>query len=748
MQIRARSAVAGLSLALASLAPALPAAAQVQQAANTSQPVSPGRLSVQRIFGSGDFRTASLPAVKWMKDGRRFTFVSAAAGGTTDLTAEDARTGTRTLLVEGARLVPAGGAQPIGIEGYQWSADERKLLIYSNSQQVWRENTKGLYYVLDVASGRLTPVSSAKGWQQFAKFSPDGTKVGFVRDNDLWVADLATGRETRLTNDGSETVTNGTFDWVYEEELDLRDGWRWSPDGQRIAFWRLDDAPVGIFNLVTDTSGVYNTVTRLRYPKPGTPNPLVKVGVVPVTGGATTWIDTGNDREAYLARMEWAASPTEIVVQRLNRHQNRLDVLLADARTGTTRPLFTDADSAWVEVDDDMTFVHGGRQMLWSSERDGYNHLYLYNRDGSLAKQLTKGAWDVTAVYGVDEAAGYVYFAATERGPRERQLYRVKLDGSGFQRLSAEPGTHRMELSPGSPFYLDVFSQAGVAPTTTLHATDGAAVRTLVDNARANATLAALDVKKPEWFSFRTPDGVELNGSMMKPANFDPAKKYPVLIYVYGGPGSQQVTDAWGGTRYLYHQMLAQHGYIVVSVDNRGTGGRGAAFKHAVYLNLGRTETADQIAAANYLATLPYVDGSRLGIWGWSYGGYMTSLTMMRPGSPFKAGIAVAPVTDWDLYDSIYTERYMRTPLENPRGYADNAPAVLAPSLKGDLLVIHGTGDDNVHFQNSLKLANALEMSGKQFQLMAYPSRNHSISGGGTSMHLYTLMSNWIETHL
>jgi dipeptidyl-peptidase 4 len=734
MQLRTRPALAGLAaLALLSSLPA-PAAAQQQQ------------LTPERMFGA-EFRLQGLPEAHWMNDGQRYSFVQYVADGVTDLVAADARSGQSTVLVEGRSLVPQGRTAPIEIEGYEWSADERKLLIYTESQPVWRQNTKGKYYVLDLASKRLTPVSTAEGWQQFAKFSPDASKVGFVRDNDLWVADLATGRETRLTSDGSETIINGTFDWVYEEELGVQDGWRWSPDGARIAFWRIDQGAVRAFTWIADTDSAYSRPVTLRYPKAGDANPTAKVGVYDLASGRTTWVDTGDDQSVYLARVEWwGDSPTELMVQRLNRHQNRLDVMMADARTGEARVVFTDTDPAWVEVDDDLTFIGGGRQFLWSSEKDGWNHLYLVNRDGSVARQLTRGSWDVVSVYGVD-SGGLVWFTSTEEGPEERQLYSVSLSGGEPRQVTREAGTHAITLSPATPYYLDSYSRAGVPPVISLHRKDGTLVRTLVDNARARASLQALGVNLPEFTTIPAADGTPLAAWIIRPPAFDPNRKYPVLMYVYGGPGSQTVLDSWGGSRYLWHQLLAQRGYVVVSVDNRGTGGRGSAFRKSVYLTLGEREAADQVAAAQWLARQPYVDATRLGIWGWSYGGYMAALTMMTPGSPFKAGIAVAPVADWGLYDSIYTERFMRTPQENPGGYAKGSPVRQAANLRGELLVVHGTGDDNVHFQNSVQLADALQAAGKQFDFMLYPNRNHSIAGG-RSVHLYTLMTRWITENL
>jgi dipeptidyl-peptidase-4 len=719
-------------------------AAVLAAAPAPAQQTPPSQLTVQRMFG-GDFRLEGLPAIQWMTDGQRYTFV----GDDGDLMVEDAASGRREVMVPAGALVPQGAQQPIDIEDYQWSADERKLLIYTNSQRVWRENTRGKYYVWDLDRRALTPVSSQNGWQMFAKFSPDGSKAGFVRDNDLYVTDLATGRETRLTHDGGEQIINGTFDWVYEEELGLQDGWRWSPDGERIAFWRIDQSPVRTFYLIQETDSLYSQPLAIRYPKAGTPNPLARIGVVELAGGRTTWMDTGTDTEALLARMDWAASSGEVVIQRTNRIQNRIDVLLADAGTGRSRTVLAEADSAWVDVTDDFHWLNDGRQFLWSSERDGWNHLYLYNRDGTLVRQLTRGPWEVTRVMGVDERGGWVYFGATEEGPAERHVYRVRLNGrGGMEQLSREAGTHAAAISPAGTYYLDVYSTITTPAVTRLHRADGTPVRTLVENARVRGVIGNLAVQAPEFITIPAADGTPLNAWIIRPADFDPARKYPVLMYVYGGPGSQTVLNSWGGARYLWHQMIAQRGYIVVSVDNRGTGSRGRDFKKSVYLRLGEYEAEDQIAAARWLARQPYVDAERIGIWGWSYGGYTTAMALTRPDAPFKAGIAVAPVADWGLYDTIYTERFMRTPQQNPEGYRLGAPVNAVANLRAKLLIVHGTGDDNVHFQNSVRLANALQAAGKQFQFMAYPNRTHSISGGPTSAHLYTMLTDWLVQNL
>ena len=705
-----------------------------------------GGLTVERIYGSRDFTTRGV-SPRWLADGESFTVVETTADGS-DLWVEGIRTGKRTRLLEGSVLKVTESAPPIEIEDYEWSADERKLLIFSDAQRVWRQATKGTYYVYDIGERRLVPVSRQAGWQLFAKFSPDGGKVGFVRDNNLFVTELATGAETQLTRDGSDNIINGTTDWVYEEELDLRDAWRWSPDGKRIAFWRFDQSPVALFTML-DKLGQYPAPVAFRYPKAGTANSRVRVGVIDLADGATRWFDVGGSEQDYLARMDWIPGTDQVVIQRANRHQNRIDVLVGDAATGRTHALFTETDSAWVDVDNDMTWLNGGRQFLWSSERDGFNHLYLYDASGEVVRQVTRGAWDVNTLYGVDEAKGWVYFAASVESPMQRHIYRVRLNGSGMEKLAKEAGTHSANFSPDFSLFVGSYSAIDKPPVYRLVEADGTVLRVLEGNDGARAAVDALALPRPEFVKIPAADGVtQLNAYILRPAAGSAAARHPVLMYVYGGPGSQTVTDAWGGTRYLWHQMLAQKGYVVVSVDNRGTGARGRAFKKATYLNLGRLETDDQIAAARHLGTLPYVDPARIGIWGWSYGGYMTALSLGRGGDVFRAGVSVAPVTDWKLYDTIYTERFMRTPQENPTGYREGSPLHHTRGMSGDLLLIHGTGDDNVHDQNTMQLVQALVQDGKQFDLMLYPNRTHSIAGGNTQVHLFTMITNWLDEHL
>ena len=702
-------------------------------------------LTVHSIWGTREF-ASDLVSPTWTKDGAAYTTIETDSAGHTDLYRVDAVSGRKERLVRGADLVPPGAALPVAIEEYRFSSDGTRLLIFTNSARVWRQSTKGTYYVWDLPARRLIPVSAQPGYQMFAKLSPDGRMAAFVRANNIYVTDLTTGAETAVTADGNDNVINGTSDWVYEEELDLRDAFRWSADGRRIAFWRLDQTAIRPFYLLNADS-LYPELVPVRYPKAGMPNSEVKIGIVDLASRQTTWVDLGGDKDIYVAAMDFAGSSNEIWLTRLNRHQNRLDLLLADTQRGASRVIMTDRDSAWVDHNQPR-WIDGGKQFLFVSERDGYDQVYLFNRDGSLVRRVTPGGWDVLQVYGVDEKKRVLYCSGAIDGPLRRPLVRIGLDGQSLTRISPEPGSHGIEFDPTFQLYVDTYSRAGIPPVQTLRRADGTLVRTLADNIALAAKVAGLALARPEFTTIKTADGVELNAWIIKPQGFDPSHRYPLLMNVYGGPGSQTVTDSWGGANYLWHQMLARDGYLVASVDNRGTGGRGARFMKMTYLHLGRYESADQIASARWFAAQPYVDPDRIGIWGWSYGGYMSSLSMFRGAGVFKAALAVAPVTDWRFYDTIYTERYMRTPQENPAGYAEGAPLAYADSLKGHFLLVHGTGDDNVHFQNSVRLVERLEAANRQFDMRIYPNKTHAIAGGNTRENLYGLFTAWLEKNL
>ena len=717
-------------------------------------------LTVSRIYGSGEFRAASFGPLRWLADGAAYTTLEAPAGGKPgrDLVRYETSTGARSVLVPASRFVPAGQSEPLDVESYAWSANGTRLLIFTNSEQVWRTNTRGDYWVLDCQTWRLTQLGG-KGpasTLMFAKFSPDGGRVGWVRygENNLFVEELSGGTITQLTKDGSRAIINGTFDWVYEEELGLQDGWRWSPDGRSIAYWQLDASGVRDFSLINETDSLYSYPVPVQYPKAGERNSAGRVGVVSASGGTTVWLNVPGDlRENYIARVQWApASSTELILQHLNRLQNTLQVMVADARSGAVRTVFTDRDSAWVEVGDTLQFTADGKRFVFESERGGWSQLYAVTLANGQARALTPVGFDIISNYGVDRAGAYAYFTASPANPAQRYLYRVALTGSGApQRLSPAQaaGTHSYLMAPGLQYAVHTFASFGVPPTRALVTLpEHRSLRVVVDNATLAGRVKRLQRGTHEFTTLDVGNGIKLNAWIMKPPGFDPAKRYPVLMFVYGGPGSQTVLDNWGGNQYLWHVLLTQKGYIVASVDNRGTGARGRAFRKVVYGQLGVLETADQGAAGRALAKLPYVDPSRIGIWGWSYGGFMSLNVIFQHPDVFKAAVAVAPVTHWKYYDTIYTERYMGLPSINAAGYTKGSPITYVRGLKGNLLVVHGSGDDNVHYQNTAVLVDSLVAANRPFQLMIYPNRTHSISGGGTSEHLFGLLTSYIEKNL
>ena len=747
-------------LLLAALAAPLGSEVLAQRASSDSS-----LLTVDRIFGSSEFRSGSFGPLAWLSDGLGYTTLERAAGGRAgrDIIRYDAETGARVILVPAARLIPAGDSTPLDVEEYTWSADGRRLLIFTNSQQVWRTNTRGDYWVLDLAGWSLKKLGGdgPASTLMFAKWSPDGGRVGWVRYGayNIYIEDIASGKLTQLTRDGSRTTINGTFDWVYEEELGLQDGWRWNPDGQSIAYWQLDATGVRDFLLYNVTDSLYAFTTPVQYPKAGQTNSAARTGVVSATGGETRWINIpGDPRNNYIARMEWGprdgrAGPSkELVIQHLNRLQNKLQVMLADAQTGQVRTVFTEQDSAWVEQFDELRFLNGGKDVLWLSERSGWSHLYLFPRDGKPPRALTSGNFDVLSVQRVDTLGKWVYYTASPDNPTQRYLYRVNYAKRGVPvRVTPanEVGTHAYNLSPSGRFAVHTYSRFGVPATATLITLpDNRTLRALVDNAALKAKVAGLRLGPTEFRQVDIGDGIKLNAWLIKPPNFDSTAHYPVLVYVYGGPGSQTVIDVWGGSRYLWHQMLAQRGYIVASVDNRGTGARGRAWRKIIYKQMGVVETQDQAAAARAIGRLPFVDSTRMGMWGWSYGGFMSLNVMTQTPDLFSMAISVAPVTHWKYYDTIYTERYMGLPQDNAAGYDKGSPLTYAKNLKGRLLMVHGSGDDNVHLQNTEMMVNALVVANRPFSLMVYPNRNHSITGGTTQQHLFTLLTKFVEENL
>jgi dipeptidyl-peptidase 4 len=716
---------------------------------DTARAAGPDRLTVDRIYRTGEFRSAPVPSFVWFKEGTRYVDVRANPAGGVDLVQVDPATGRATPIVEAQQLL-GGEGKRLDVEDVQLSSDGTKALLYHSSVRVWRRNTRGRYEVLDLRTRTVTPVSRRPGLQMFAKFSPDSRRVAFVRDNDLWVTDLRTGAETRLTRDGSETIINGTTDWVYEEELGLSDAYRWSPDSHAIAFWRFDQSPIRTFPLVNELE-LYPQVMPLRYPKAGTPNSRVRLGVVPV-GAATrvTWLGVGDGNDQYLARMEWVGDDS-VVVQRMPRRQNRVDVIMASARTGGTRPIFTDRDSAYVDVENgDMNWLQGRRQFLWLSDRSGWRQLFLYDRAGSVIRQLTRDGMDVLGVVYVDEARGQVYVDAAAPTPKERNVYRFRLDGAGTaERVTQGTGAHALTVLPDRRTALEYHSTINSPLTVTEYDFPSMTRRrVVVDNAELTRKLAALRIRPAEFIAVPMPDGTVLDGWRIAPPDFDSTRRYPVLMFVYGGPAAPQVTDAYTGSSYLWHQMLAQNGYVVISVDNRGAAWRGRDFRKLTQYRLGVHESNDQLDVARWLGRQSWADAARIGIWGWSYGGYLAAMTSFRGGNLFRMAISVAPVSDWRLYDTIYTERFMWTPQENPKGYDEAAPQNYVNGLAARYLVVHGTGDDNVHPQNTMQLADKLEGAGKLFQMLLYPNRTHAISERGVTPQLRESLARFILDNL
>lgn len=704
--------------------------------------------TIEDIFSSGKFASKSVRGLQWAPDGKSYSVIETdTASKSAAIFSVTVPARVKSLVVSGAMMKLNDGDPAFRFTSYQWSPDGKSILFVSappEKQYLSRLTPAGNLFLYDIAAKKFSRITNVSVPQYNQKFSPDGKKLGYVRENNIYVYDIASGKETAVTNDGAEHIINGKFDWVYEEEFGISDGWRWSPDGTRIAFWRLDERRVPEYTL-TEWDSVHATLIPMRYPKPGDPNSIVAVGVYDLTTKATEWLDLGKNDDIYIPRIQWATDKNVLTVQRLNRAQNQLELLAFDLGKHTFQTLLTEKSEHYVEVTNDLRFLKNGN-FLWSSERDGYKHLYQYKKDGSLANQITKGEWEVDAFYGVDEKNGVIYYSSSEVSPVERHLYSIRLDGSKKKQLTTQSGSHSANVSPSFEFMIESFSDVATPAKSRLLKTDGSLVATLEENniaALKDYTLAPMS-----FFTFRTSDGVSLNACFIKPVDFDSTKKYPVLFYTYGGPGSQVVRNSWGGSNYLWYNLLTQKGYIICMVDNRGTGARGEAFRTVTYKNLGKWEVNDHVEAAKYLATLPFVDKGRIGIWGWSYGGYMSAMTILNGADYFKAAVAVAPVTNWKFYDNVYTERYMGTPVNNPEGYAASSPITAAEKLKGKFLLVHGTSDDNVHFQNSANLAFALQNANKPFQTMFYPNKNHGIGGMNTRLHLYNMITRFLLENL
>jgi dipeptidyl-peptidase 4 len=717
-------------------------------------------LTVERIYSAPSLNGRLTRGIEWEPDGKSISFLASADpenGGSTELWTMDASTGERKVLVdadtlasvmqpEKAKAIQATGLGRITPENYFWSPKGDSLLFAGSSSLV----------LLDLKT--MVPKTLVSGGAEVddPKFSPDGEWVSFVRDSNLWVVNVVNGNQRALTTGGSEQILKGKLDWVYPEELDLTTAYWWSPDSSKIAYYEMDERPVTRYPLV-DMSSPAGAIEYTRYPQAGEANPIVRVGVVPVTGGDTTWMDTGADTNVYLARVNWLRDSRRVAIQRLNRAQNRLDLLFCDASTGEDKTILTERDKYWVNISDDLYFFSDGRRFLWSSERTGFRHYYIYDLSGKQLEQVTSGNWSITGTSGfgpgaaahpaVDEAHGYIYFLSNKDNACDTEFYRVSIADKAITRITRLPGTHDVIVAPDASAFVDTFSTAMTPPRQDLFRSDGSRV-TVID-ADSVPELAQYDLSHVEFLNVSADDGTKLDASIIKPPHFDPSRKYPVLVNVYGGPQVQIVRDQWGGSDFLWLEMMAEKGYIVFTLDNRGSFNRGHAFETAIYHQFGKVELEDQLSGVKYLKSLPYVDPARIGIWGWSYGAYMTLEAMMRAPDVFKAGVSVAPVSDWRLYDTIYTERYMGRPQDDPVGYRDSSPVNQVSQLKGKLLLAHGTGDDNVHFANTSEVINELISNGSYpSDVLIFPGRGHSIGDRAARIQLFDKITKFLEHNL
>jgi dipeptidyl-peptidase-4 len=702
-------------------------------------------LSVEKIWKEYAFYSKGVEGFRTMKDGTHFTRVDQKNGIESIVKYEITKPDVEVaVLVPGDKLFVNG--KKITIDSYDFNHDETQILIMTQSTPIYRRSYNAVHFIYDLKSGMLQALDDEHQPQTLAEYSPDGKKVSYIHKNNLYVKDLETKRVKKITFDGKRNKTiNGTTDWVYEEEFSITKAYGWSPDSKYIAFLKFNERDVKEFNL-TYYGQLYPELFTYKYPKAGEANSHVTAHVLNIRSGKTVKLDLG-DYE-YIPRLEWSGTVNKLILQTLNRHQNQLKYHVVDMqqKKPISKVFFEEKSSTYVEIDDNLLILSDGNTILRTSELDGFNHIYKLTLEG-VSTQITKGNWDVIEFYGIDEKEGQIYYSAAEKGAITKGIYRIQTDGHNKQILAAENGYNDAEFTSGMKYFVKTYSNANTPPVHSLCDNTGKEIIILEDNGQLRAKLSAFNLSKKEFKTFNS-ENTTLNGWIIKPVNFDPNRKYPVYMTVYGGPGHNEVSDSWDGNDYMYHQLLAQKGYIVVSVDPRGTMYRGASFKKATYLQLGKLETEDIINVAKELQKLPYIDAQRVGIQGWSFGGFMTSLAMTKGADIFKMGIAVAPVTNWRFYDNIYTERFMRTPQENALGYDENSPINHVQNLKGRYLLIHGSGDDNVHYQNTMEMVNALVKANKQFDLFIYPNRNHGIYGGNTRNHLYTMMLEYTLKNL
>ena len=709
--------------------------------------------TLQEAVYGGLIRTEGGSNVNWI-DGERYSKIERNADGKNEIVAYTAKDNKREVIISADKLVnPATGKQ-VSVRSFTFSADNSKVLIYTNTRRVWRYDTRGDYWVLDIQNGSLRQLGKQcpEATMMFAKFSPDGTRVAYVSRNNIYVENIADGKVVQLTTDGSDLIVNGTFDWVYEEEFDCRDGFRWSPDSKYIAYWQSDTEGTGWFDIINNVDSLYPTIQRFPYPKAGTTNSAVKVGYVSADGGPTTWIEIpGDPRNNYIPRMDFIPESNELFIQQMNRQQNTNRVWTVSIGKSVPQNIFTDTDAAWLNTNDNIHWLKGGKYFTWVSERDGWRHLYRISRDGKQIQPITKGNFDFINEVGIDTDRGLVYFIASPYNATQRYLYQARLFGKGeAKRISPadQSGQHSYNISPSGKWAVHTFSNTETPPVISMVSLpDHRSVRLITDNSRAKEQYRSLGLNGKEFFQVRSGNWM-LDGWMIKPVDFDPAKKYPVILDIYGEPANSTVQDVWGGGS-LWHQYLANQGYIVISIDNRGANcPRGREWRKCIYGEVGTFACEDQARGVQDLARqFSFIDLSRIGVTGWSGGGSQTLNCMFRYPDVFHTGIAVAFVADQRLYDTIYQERYMDTPQNNSEGYRKGSPITYAEGLKGNLLLIHGTGDDNVHYQSCEMLVNELVRHGKVFSQISYPMRSHSINERpGTTFHLRKSMTDyWLK---
>ncbi|HNW69739.1 MAG TPA: S9 family peptidase [Bacteroidales bacterium] len=657
---------------------------------------------------------------------------------------------SESKLVTKEMLMPEGKQIALKIESFELNSSETALLFKTDAEAIYRHSEIASYYILDLTTKKLTSVSD-KSKQRLADFSPDGSKVAYIIDNNLYYKDLATGAETQITTDGLiNNIINGTTDWVYEEEFSFTKAFFWSPDSKKIAFIRFDESKVKEYQM-TNYGELYPEQYKYKYPVAGEGNSLVSVLVYDLSNpskAVTRTMEIGPETDQYIPRICWTKDPNTLAIFRMNRLQNKLEILLNNVSNGSSKVFYSQENKYYIEITDDYQFCDDGQHFIIMSELDGYNHIYMYDLNGKLVKQITQGNWDVISIKGIDEKNKTIYYLSAESSPVNRDLYSIKFDGSDKKRLFKKDGTYDAQFSKNFNYFIGTFSDGNTPEYTAIYSKNGKEQQMLVDNKKLTDKTKECGFTNKVFFTFTTTGTITLYGYMIKPPDFDAGKKYPVLMNVYGGPNNQYALNEWDVFDMVWYQYLAQKGYIIVCVDGRGTGSRGEQFRKCTYMELGKLETEDQIETAKYLATLPYVDSKRIGIWGWSYGGFITALCMTKGADYFKAGISVAPVSNWRNYDNIYTERYMRKPQDNASGYDDNSPINYVKKLKGKYLLIHGLSDDNVHVQNSMELIDALVNANKQFEMQLYPNKNHGIYGGYTRYHLYKRMSDFILQNL